>query len=225
MKKTVRIAVLLVAALSVWSCGLMDVDQDELPVSEMSLGSDTLYIMVGDQLSLTPTFSPESDVISDVLWTSSADSVLSIRDNVFTGVSEGIAWVYAVSVSHQLEDSCCVSVMRRWESTDREYPYEMMVYADVKVHGQPFSPETMMLGAFVNDEMRGCGELMTWKGRQYVRFRVGSDVRFSDPDGDNEVVTFRVYDRAKLRYEEFPQTIEFDGEAHGTLSSLFSLSL
>jgi hypothetical protein len=203
----------------------MDIEQDEQPAFGMSLGRDTLYVMVGDRFSLSPVFSPSADVPADVYWTSSADSVVSVADNVFTGVGEGWALVRATSVSRLLEDSCHVNVMRRWESTFRDYPYEMMVYASVTVHGQPFDSEAMVLGAFVEDELRGVGEPMEWHGRQYVRFRVGSSISYVDPDGLDETVTFRVYHRRQLLYEEFPQTIDFDGEAHGTLSSLFSLSL
>ncbi len=226
MKKTRRIALVLVSALTLTSCGLVDMeDQEELPLTEMHLQRDTLYLMVGDQFTLQPVLTPDSVTIDDVFWSSSADSVLSISNNVFTGVSEGWSLVRALSVSRQLEDSCHVCVMRRWENTEREYPYEMMVYANVSVHGQPFNPETMVLGAFVDDEMRGAGQLMEWKGKQYVRFRIGSDIKFVDSEGIEETVTFRVYYKQQLRYEEFPQELNFDGEAHGTLSSLFSLSL
>ena len=226
MKKTRRIALALVSALTLTSCGLVDMeDQEELPLTEMHLQRDTLYLMVGDQFTLQPVLTPDSVTIDDVFWSSSADSVLSISNNVFTGVSEGWSLVRALSVSRQLEDSCHVCVMRRWENTEREYPYEMMVYANVSVHGQPFNPETMVLGAFVDDEMRGAGQLMEWKGKQYVRFRIGSDIKFVDSEGIEETVTFRVYYKQQLRYEEFPRELNFDGEAHGTLSSLFSLSL
>ena len=216
----------MVLALSLVSCDLMEMDEqvDIIP-TEMSLGGDTLYIMVGDQFQLNPVFQPDSITVDDVLWTSSAEEVLSVSNNVFIGLSEGWSLVRAVSVSRQLEDSCYVNVMRRWDSTVREYPYEMMVYADVTVHGLPYNPETMILGAFVDDEMRGVGELMEWKGRQYVRFRVGSDLPSYDPEGLEETVSFRVYFRREMRFEEFPQTVLYDGEAHGTLSNLFALTL
>lgn len=224
MKKNIYKALLALLPFLTASCGLMEMDeQADIVATQMSLQRDTLYTMVGDRIELTPVFTPDSVTVGDVLWTSSADSVLSVSNNVFTALSEGWALVRAVSVMRHLEDSCRVCVMRRWNSTAREYPYEMMVYATVTVHGQPFNPETMMLGAFVDDEMRGAGELMEWKGQQYVRFRVGSDISYYDPDGLDETVTFRVYYRQELRYETFPQTIGFDGEAHGTLSSLFEI--
>lgn len=221
-----KIITFLPFLLSLASCGLMEMDeQTDVVATQMTLQRDTLYIMVGDRLELHPVFTPDSVTVSDVLWTSSADSVLTVSNNVFTGMSEGWSTVRAVSVQRHLEDSCHVYVMKRWESMAREYPYEMMVYAAVTVHGQPFNPETMMLGAFVDDEMRGAGELMEWKGRQYVRFRIGSDMAYYDPDGIEETVTFRVYHRQELRYETFTQTILYDGEAHGSLSNLVELTL
>jgi hypothetical protein len=48
---------------------------------------------------------------------------------------------------------------------------------------------------------------------------------FYNPDGIEETVTFRVYHRQELRYEAFPQTILYDGEAHGSLSNLFALTI
>ncbi len=221
-----KIITFLPFLLSLASCGLMEMDeQTDVVATQMTLQRDTLYIMVGDRLELHPVFTPDSVTVSDVLWTSSADSVLTVSNNVFTGMSEGWSTVRAVSVQRHLEDSCHVNVMKRWEIMAREYPYEMMVYAAVTVHGQPFNPETMMLGAFVDDEMRGAGELMEWKGRQYVRFRIGSDMAYYDPDGIEETVTFRVYHRQELRYETFTQTILYDGEAHGSLSDLVELTI
>lgn len=226
MKRVVRTAVMILAPMLLTvSCGLMDMEQEETVATEMSLDRDTVYIMVGDQFTLTPRFSPATDALAYVYWSSSADSVVSISDNVFTGLSEGWSMVRATSVSGLLQDSCWVGVMPRWEPTVRQYPYEMLVYAEVTVHGLPFNPETMILGAFVDDEMRGSGELMTWKGRQYVRIRVGSDISYVDPNGVNETVSFRVYLKQQLRFEEFPQTLDFDGEAHGTLTNLYKISL
>lgn len=226
MKKIIHKVLLALLPLLSASCDLMEMDeQEDIIPAEMNLGRDTIYIMVGDQFELHPTFTPDSVTVSDVLWTTSVDSVLNISNNVFTGVSEGWTTVQAISVSHHLIDSCHVNVMKRWESTAREYPYEMLVYADVTVHNIPFNPETMILGAFVDDEMRGAGELMEWKGRRYVRFRIGSELPFYDPDGIEETVNFCVYYRQELRFETFPQTILYDGEAHGSLSNLFTLAL
>ncbi len=226
MKKTAnRILTVLLTTLSLTSCGLMEMDTEELVAVGMSLGRDSLYIMVGDQLELTPVFTPDTVTQSGILWTTSDDDILAVSDGVFTALRPGWAQVRAENISYMLEDSCMVCVMPRWETTGREYPYEMLVYADVTVGGQPFNPETMMLAAFVDDELRGTGQLMEWKGKNYVRFRVGSEMRGTDSGGNNEEVSFRVYYRRELRYAVFPQSLEYDGEAHGTLSNLYKLSI
>ncbi len=211
--------------LSLTSCGLMEMDTEELVAVGMKLDRDSLYIMVGDQLELTPIFSPDTVTQSGILWTTSDEDVLAVSGGVYTAVSPGWAQVRAVNTSYMLEDSCMVCVMPRWETTGREFPYEMLVYADVTVGGQPFNPETMMLAAFVDDDLRGTGQLLEWKGKSYVRFRVGSEMRGTDSGGNNEVVSFRVYYRREHRYDVFPQSLDYDGEAHGTLSNLYKLSI
>ena len=211
MKKVKSFSVMLLSLLALTSCGLMEMDEQvEFPVTELTLDRDTVCVMVGDRFALTPVIKPDS---------------VSVEDNVFTAKTAGWALVRAISVSQQLEDSCWVEVMPRWEDNRYEYPHEMMVYADVTVDGQPFDPETMMLGAFVEDQLRGIGVLKESNGIRYVSFRVGSDMMEynTDPDGYNETIRFRVYLKRQLRYKEFPQTIEFDGQTHGTLNRLFEL--
>lgn len=223
--KTGTVTLLILTAMLNASCGLLDIDSNDSLPKAMQLDRHTAYLMVGDQLELHPAFTPDDESNIGVLWTSSDDNVLSVGENMFNALSPGTSMVRAFSTDGLMEDSCLVYVMRRWEMTDAEYPYEMLVYAKVTVHGQPFDPATMMLGAFVDDEMRGAGELMEWQGQTYVRFRIGSDMRYYDPEGISETVTFRVYNRHELLYEEFPQTLEYDGEAHGTLTNLYQLSL
>lgn len=226
MKKVKSFSVMLLSLLALTSCGLMEMDEQvEFPVTELTLDRDTVCVMVGDRFALTPVIKPDSVTVDDVFWLSSNERVVGVEDNVFTAKTAGWALVRAISVSQQLEDSCWVEVMPRWEDNRYEYPHEMMVYADVTVDGQPFDPETMMLGAFVEDQLRGIGVLKESNGIRYVSFRVGSDMMEynTDPDGYNETIRFRVYLKRQLRYKEFPQTIEFDGQTHGTLNRLFEL--
>ena len=209
------------ATLQLVSCGIMELEeQEQIVAMEMMLERDSVFIMVGDDFTLQPTFKPDSVTVSDIFWSSEADSVLSVKDGHLVGESEGTVWVYATSVSRQLKDSLVVVVMPRWEDAARLYPNEMIVYADVTIDGKPFDPDKQMLGAFVDDEMRGIGTLQTWKDKSYVRFRIGSDIAYYDPDGITEDVTFRVYYKQELRYDVLPYTLEYDGETHGTLSNL-----
>lgn len=224
-RKTVIIALTLMTLILPTACDLMDMENPQISMTEMHLDRDTIYLMVGDELMMEPVFIPDSVTNPWILWTSSNDTILTVNSNTFYALSPGWVQVKALSVTYRLEDSCMVNVMPRWEPTVREYPYEMMVYANVTIHGKPFDPETMVIGAFVDDEMRGVGEMLQWKGQQYVRIRIGSDISYYDPDGITETVTFRVYNRKELLYETFPQTLEYDGEAHGTLTSLYNLAL
>lgn len=209
------------------SCGLMELDESELAAMRMQLDRrDTLYVMVGDTFQLHPTFTPDSATMQQVLWLSSDNQVVYPTNNSFAAVGEGWAKIKALSVAWQLEDSCMVRVMPLWGQVMQQYPYEMIVYARIMVHGKPYDPETMRVAAFVGEEMRGEGELMTHFGVSYVRFRVGSDVNYTgNTDDYGETVTFRVYHQREFRCEEFPVTIDFDGESHGSLSSLFDLVL
>ncbi len=224
--KAMRYELLFLLPFLATSCGLMEMEnQEEVIATQLQLERDSVWIMVGDEFTLQPVITPENATNNAVAWSTNASDVLSINDNVFSGASEGWAHVYARNIVADVEDSCVVCVMRRWEDTSRLYPYEMVVYASVSVNGQAFDPETMMVGAFVNDEMRGIGTLEQWKDHSYVRFRVGSHLRYFDPEGICETVDFRVYYRQELRYKKFPQTLDFDGETHGTLSDLFTLKI
>lgn len=207
------------------SCGLMEMENEEVLAKELHLDRDTVWIMVGDEFTLQPVVKPDNVSIDAVTWTSSAPGVLSIKDGVFRGAGEGWARLHAKNIAVDVEDSCMVCVMRRWEDASHLFPYEMMVYASVTVNGKAFDPETMIVGAFVDGDMRGIGTLEKWKDTSYVRFRIGSELRSADPDGFSETVNFRVYYRKELRYDEFPQTIDYDGETHGTLSNLFTLKI
>lgn len=209
------------------SCGIMDLqDAGQAPTAMHLDHRDTIYVMQGDQVKLQPLFTPDTVQMQQVLWMTTNEQVLSLYDGVFTAENEGTAMIRAVSVAWQFEDSCTVSVMPRWENTAERYPYEMVVYADVTVHGKPFDSSTMMAAAFVNGQMRGVGELMEQGGKRYVRFRVGSDLNYTG--ASNEVVedvTFRLYHRKEMRCEDFPLTIRFDAETHGTLSALIDMKI
>lgn len=225
MKRIIPLYLLFLLPFLTASCGLMEMENEEVIAMELHLDRDTLWIMVGDEFTLQPSFKPDSVSIPSVTWTTSSSDVLSIVDGVFHGTREGWAQVNARSIAADIEDSCMVCVMRRWEDTSKQFPYEMVVYASVTVNGKDFDPETMIVGAFVDGDMRGIGTLEKWKDNSYVRFRIGSDLRYVDPEGISETVNFRVYYKKELRYEEFPQTLDYDGETHGTLSNLFTLKI
>lgn len=220
------------AALLVTSCGIIDIELDEEQMDEikMYLDRDTIYAMVGDELVINPHFSPDTAIVNDVFWTSSADSVLHIDGYRFTALSEGWATVKAVSVMNQIEDSCHVCVLPRWDTTVPSTPYETIIYADVTVHGKAFDPETMMLAAYVGNELRGIGTMREQHGVKYMEIRVGSEQDgedSADPEEDPiiQFIKFRVYDKSRFMEEEVPGFVLFDGAAHGTLSNLYKIEI
>ena len=207
------------------SCGLIDLDvsEDAQEAYQLFLEHDSVYVMEGDIFTLSPQFSPDSVSNREVFWRSSADSVVTIVDNTFIAQSEGEAYVSAVSVQDRHVDSCYVYVMPRWEVNVHDYPYEMVVYAKVSVHGAEPSQD-ILIGAFRGIEFRGLGEWKDWNGQKYMQFRILSDIQ-ELYEGGEQKIRFICYDRKNLQLKEFPQRIVYDGETHGNLSNLFELNI
>ncbi len=219
---------LCVAVCSQWfmSCGLIDLDvsEDAQEAYELFLEHDSVYVMEGDVFTLSPRFSPDSVSNREVFWRSGADSVVTIVDNTLIAQSEGETYVSAVSVQDRHTDSCYVYVMPRWEVNVHDYPYEMVVYAKVSVHGQPIDPTHMLIGAFAEGTCRGIGVLKESNGISYMEFRILGNMQYRGELGEEEV-TFFAYDRKNLMRYEFPAYLIYDGETHGSLSNLFTLNI
>ena len=58
-----------------------------------------------------------------------------------------------------------------------------------------------------------------WNGRDYMEIRIWSPFRYGGE------IRLRCYYRGKARAELFPDVLEFDGNALGTLSNLYPLVL
>jgi hypothetical protein len=98
----------------------------------------------------------------------------------------------------------------------------MMLYANVTLHGKPLTvanQEDVIIAAYVGKDLRGIGQMRQSHGIDYFQMRIGA----YRPAGDN--IRLRCYYRGKALAEWFPQTLTFDGEAHGTLSALLPLTL
>lgn len=223
MKKIIPFAITLLGALSVGSCGLMELDSEQMPVVQMTLRHDTIYTMVGDRFELKPAFDPDTLELSDVFWTTSNDSVLSVYNNVFTALAEGWATVRAISVSQQIEDTCHVCVMPKWDAAALSFPYETIIYAEVKEDGKAVDWDSNIVAAYISGELRGVGELKQYNGIEYIEIRVGSD--YEDDSGNiDQTITFRLYNRQTFSVKRAKERIAFDGDSHGTLSKLITIS-
>ena len=251
MKAIHRILLLAVAVVQLTSCGLLDFDVDEFgaeTATEMRIGQDTIYVMVGDTFSLNPVFTPDTVNITDLYILPVEQDVVAVRgSDKLEAVGEGGTKLYIVSVSARIQDSCMVYVGARWDIANKVWPYETIFYAHVTVDGQP-PTEDMEVSAFVGNECRGIGQLKSAHGISYWQFRVGSTFVFGnsninwddidDMDEDEDIdededeegyiyrerITFRCYDRVKRILYICPIRTDFDGETHGTLSELFEIN-
>lgn len=225
MKKLTTLLSLAFSMMSFVSCGLIDMDDIPKTVVDMHLERDTVYAMVGDTLTLKPVFNPDTVNITDIYWTTQNDTILHFDDNKFIAMNEGWSTVSAISVSHQVMDTCNVCVLSKWSLDEVPvYPYETVFYADVKVDGEEFNPNEMAIGAFINDQLKGVGIMKEASGIKYMQIRVGSEM-FDESGEIEQIIEFYLYDRKAHTYRLFPNEIEFDGETHGTLSKLYSLTL
>ena len=205
------------------SCLKLDIGDDTLTAYDMSLNYDSVYVMLDDTIRLSPVFNPDSVTNKEMFWWSDADSIVYADGNDLIAAAEGITYVRGMSVQHRLEDSCYVYVMPRWEVSPYDYPFEIVVYADVKIGGETPS-EDILIGAFKGKEFRGIGKWKEFAGKKYLEIRAYS-LYDEVHDGKSEKINFLYYDKKNLRVQRFKQSISFDSETHGTLSNLFELSI
>ncbi len=244
MKAIHRILLLAVAVVQLTSCGLLDFDVDEFgaeTATEMRIGQDTIYVMVGDTFSLNPVFTPDTVNITDLYILPVEQDVVAVRgSDKLEAVGEGGTKLYIVSVSARIQDSCMVYVSAPWLERESVWPYETIFYAHVTVDGQPLT-EDMELAAFVGGDCRALGQLKAAHGISYWQFRVGSDILYTDDDWDDDEeedeydaegvaesyrpqINFRCYDRTHRKLYTTSTHAFFDGETHGTLSELFEIN-
>ena len=205
------------------SCLKLDIGDDTLTAYDMSLNYDSVYMMLDDTITLSPVFNPDSVTNKEMFWWSDADSIVYADGNDLIAAAEGITYVRGMSVQHRLEDSCYVYVMPRWEVSPYDYPFEIVVYADVKIGGETPS-EDILIGAFKGAEFRGIGKWKEFAGKKYLEIRAYS-LYDEVHDGKSEKINFLYYDKKNLRVQRFKQSISFDSETHGTISNLFELSI
>ena len=229
----------LLSLLTLTSCGdLFDFEPTVSPY-HMEFDRHEYYIMVGDTGAITPIFDPDTISNMTVYWMSKDPSIVTFYDNKIVAVQMGETTVTGVSIEYQIYDTCRVYVLPRWMVVDAEnYPYDMVVYANPSFDGQPLTTR-QDVAVFCDQEIRGIGEWKEWNGVRYMRFRIYS--RYNpfgpfdndknpqdplypfEPEEQPEKFVFRIYDHQTHQLHESPDTLTFDGEAHGTLSSLYEL--
>ena len=113
--------------------------------------------------------------------------------------------------------------MEPWTLLSNVYPYEMVVYADVSVYGQP-PREDMLVAAFVGDVIRGVGQPVRVGPKTLHRIRIYNDAEM--PLDYAEVsFAFWLYDSQSLQRIRFPLVIPYTGETYGTPSEPLELKI
>lgn len=224
MKKTLRhllygIAVLLGAALAT-ACG--DYFEGVTTAGEMQLTRKVIPLIEGDRYSIPVTFSPVELSNNTVYWLTEDNTVARFVNDTLVALSEGQTLAYAWSSIDLLRDTAIVVVLPGMYEAPADYPYDMVIYASVMIHGTPLTPDNAdqyAVGAYVGEELRGLGQMQRHHDVDYMVIRVWS------PFERGERVTLRCYYRGQARAELFPDVFTFDGERHGTLSQLYPLVL
>lgn len=216
---------LFLISSSLSSCALIEIDPDEeakLP-TKMAFPYDTVYVMQGDTFLVQPLFQPDSVANKTCFWLSLNPDIVNLENDTLVAEQEGWARIMATSVVTAMTDSVDVCVMKPWEIPNTAYPYEMVVYADVTVHGQPMT-EDMILAAFIGDEIRGIGTPLRVGDKDLWRIRIYNDTQTA-LDYAEVSFTFCLYDRKTLQRLQFPAVVSYTGETYGTPSQPLELSL
>lgn len=217
----IRNCVLILATIALTtSCGEFWEGGDPVPAREMRLPRKVINLMVGDSYEIPVEFSPDDVSNSEVWWQTGDEDIAEMRNGLVVGVSEGLTKAYAMSVSDRLQDSCLVHVFPGTYLNPNEYPYDMVIYADVTIHGHKYTAEdeeSLIIAAYNNYELRGIGKMREWNGKPYMEIRIWSPFEYGD-----WIDLMCIY-RGRSLIELFPDILQFDGETHGTLSNLFPL--
>ncbi len=202
------------------SCGeLFELDVEEYSGPDsMRIDRKEFYIMLGDTCDLSPVFTPDTVSLPSIFWLSFDKNIVSVENGQVVAKSVGSTQIMAMSVDNMLSDTCVVNVIERWSLSPFMYPYDMVIYANVTDNGEPAN-EDYRLAAYVDDELRGVGEVMTQHDITYTRLRIYS------PTFEEEEIKLVAYAVKEARFYTLPVTMVFDGETHGTITDLHRLEV
>ena len=204
------------------SCGDFWEGGDPSTARTMTLQRKMVNLMVGDRYKIPVLFTPDEVSNQAVWWQAYDTDVATFENDSLVALSEGYTRIYAMSVSDRLQDSCLVNVLPQLYLNPRGYVHDMVIYAQVNIHGKTYIPgdeASYVICAYKDQELRGIGQMRRWQDRDYMELRVWSPFYYG------ELIDIRCYYRGQARVELFPDRFIFDGETHGTLSSLYPLVL
>lgn len=206
------------------SCGdffTFDEGPDEWTGVTMTVMNDSSCVMVGDSMPLRTQFSPYNPNESTVFWMT-GDPYAVIRNDTLVAQLAGECNVVAIGGAGRLSDTCSVTVIDRWDTTDysRTAPSDMVVYAKISVGGEEWNPDSMLVAAVVRGTVAGTAVRKHLFDTDYAVIRI-----WALADGNVGPVTFLCYDRRRFRLYRAEQKPDFVAtQALGTLSNLYTLS-
>ena len=215
----------LVPALLSICLGLTTFTSCEVMIDEpidallMKLNRDSVVVMLGDTLRLNMQFKPDTVTNVTAYWEviDSTAVVFLLENGAVVPTQVGETDVRVVTANGYLQDTCHVTVIEDWRELYDTYPYDMFIYADVNVKGHHNDAKGLRIAAFIDDELRGYGEVHTDHGVTYTLFRIWHERPSSG------TVTFRYYLPLEFATGELEDTIHFDGTTRGHLKDLIKI--
>jgi uncharacterized protein YjdB len=198
-----------------------------IPVTGVSLNKTAIDMYVGDVEQLSATVIPNDAVNTDVTWSSSSPTVVTVSDDgVVTGVSAGTATVTLTLTSDdgKFTVTCAVTVKNEmgtvtstgWSApSSNSYEYSMTYVAQVAFRGTLSTDVNTEVAAFVGNELRGYAKLVY---EQKLKVYLVNMVIYSNSAG-NETVILKAYNPTKQRVYENCKEFVFQGDTSLGLAS------
>lgn len=200
------------------SCEVM-VDEP-IEAQLMKVDRDSVVLMMGDTCRLTLDFTPKEITNITAYWEliDSTGIINVLQNGSVIATQPGEADVRVVAANARLEDTIHVRVIEDWRELYDTYPYDMLVYADVNVQGYHNDADGLRIAAFIDGELRGYGEVRTDYDVTYTLFRIWHKRPRSGR------VTFRYYLPHQYTTGPLEFYMDFDGDIHGRLNNLISIT-
>ncbi|MDR0386468.1 MAG: Ig-like domain-containing protein, partial [Treponema sp.] len=105
------IGFLICTLITLWACGENPLLNDQIPVTGISIPS-TRNLVVGDDFTLTVTYTPANTTQQGVTWKSSDSEVVTVSEGKVTAVGTGTATITATSTADsKITATCEVTVV------------------------------------------------------------------------------------------------------------------
>lgn len=231
--RTLRYMMLLLPLLAATSCAelftYVEAESSDQP-RDVTMPYHTLFMQVGESLSLQADVLPESENIY-TYWTQREmgdDSPIDQLGSLIVARKLGSTRVYVQAIKKEdgpessitprvVADSCTVHVIDPRYPDYMRYPYDMVLYARIFVDGEELAAPYQVY-ALMNGEVHGMGERLEDYGMSYYAIRVFS----LQPTGG--IVSLQCYNPLTHDCITLDQRLSFDIESHGTLHQLLRLT-